>query len=207
MKCYFKSSSDSEPICYASKSAREFGFDDSAGICFSCAAGCDYCKKTTNGSVCQKYSAKYAPKMDSTEKVIESCLSCSLANCDHCQVVGNKVECRRSACASKLLGTNRNFSFTSKDCAGSCPPNGECANGMVIDENDICYCRNCPAGSVVILSGANAGMCKGCGADCEVCELNSSKDDVECKTCKAGKQWVSVETGSPAVVVKGCYGK
>lgn len=134
-------------------------------------------------------------------------MACSVANCDYCQVVGSEVKCRRSACASKSSGTNKKFSFSAKDCSGSCPSNGECATGMVHDENEICYCRDCPSGSAVILSGASVGMCKSCGVDCEVCGLNTAKDDVECKTCKSGKQWVSVETGSPAAVVKGCYGK
>lgn len=114
--------------------------------------------------------------------------------------------CLRSGCASKLSGTNKKFTFSTKDCSENCPSNGECAPGMVHDENEICYCRSCPSGSAVILSGPNSGMCKSCGADCETCGLNSSKENIECKTCKGGRQWVKIMT-DPQTTVIGCYGK
>lgn len=208
MKCYFKSTSDSTPVCYASKCAKGYGFDDAAGTCFACSAGCDYCKKTSTGNECQKCSDKYAPKYNTGQTKIESCMSCaSLNDCEYCEVVGDAVKCRRSGCASGVTGTNKKFSFTSKDCSGNCPSSGACSSSSKVhDENELCYCRDCPAGSAVILAGSNAGMCKSCGPNCENCELTTNKEDVECKTCKGTRQWITVET-APSTLTKGCYGK
>ncbi|CAD5111530.1 DgyrCDS833 [Dimorphilus gyrociliatus] len=206
LKCYFKITSSSTPVCYASKCAKGFGFDDTTGTCFPCQTGCDYCKKASTSSICQKCSEKYAPKFVTGTSNIETCISCSsLSNCDHCEVIGNDVKCRRSPCASKSTGTNKKFSFSSSTCATACPADSSCPSADVHDENEICYCRNCPSGSVTVTAGANAGVCKSCGIDCEECVLSANKEDVECRTCKGSKQWVTVETGSPAAIVRGCY--
>lgn len=96
----------------------------------------------------------------------------------------------------------------SKDCTGNCPSNEECTEGMVHDENELCFCRDCPAGSAVILTGANAGVCKKCTElDCEACGLNTAKDDVECKTCKGNKQLYNIFDTTYNKDVLGCYGK
>ncbi|CAD5126731.1 DgyrCDS14787 [Dimorphilus gyrociliatus] len=127
-------------------------------------------------------------------------MSCSILNCDYCEVIGDKVECLRSPCASKASSVNnKKFSFSSKTCAASCPSDLSCATKKVNDENEACFCRSCP----VILAGANAGVCKSCGTDCEDCQLSADKMDVECKTCKGSKQWVSIEVSSS--LTKGCY--
>ncbi|CAD5111533.1 DgyrCDS836 [Dimorphilus gyrociliatus] len=204
LKCYFKSSSASSPICYASKCQNGFAFDDDTGNCVSCPSGCDYCKKRGSTITCLKCSAKYAPKYNANSGAIDSCMSCTISNCDYCEVIGDKVECLRSPCASKATNSNnKKFSFSSKTCATSCPTDSMCATKKVNDENEACFCRSCPAGSAVILAGANAGVCKSCGTDCEDCGLSTDKMDVECKTCKGSKQWVSIEVSSN--VVKGCY--
>lgn len=206
MKCHTKNNDD-KTVCYASKCAIKHGFDDTKGECFSCPDGCDYCKKTSNGIVCQKCSEKFAPKY-SNNNVIETCESCSIWDCDFCEVISGSVKCRRSPCASKQSNSsNRKFSFARNDCSGTCPSDLQCAPGMINDENQVCFCRSCPAGSAVILKGLNAGVCKSCGPDCEKCELTSANDDVECKTCKGAKQWIIVETGSPATSVQGCFGR
>lgn len=202
-KCYFKSSSASAPICYASRCAKGNTFDDVTGNCVGCPTGCDYCKKRSSGSVCLKCSEKYAPKYSSAD-VIEFCIPCSVQNCDYCEVIGNSVQCLRSPCASKKSGTNKKFSFTSKQCATDCPNDSECDSGFVNDETEACYCRSCPAGKVIIEAGSDIGVCKGCGDDCENCVLTNDKTNVECKTCAGSKQWITVEVGgSPK---KGCYG-
>ncbi|CAD5111539.1 DgyrCDS842 [Dimorphilus gyrociliatus] len=204
LKCYFKSSSASSPICYASKCQNGFAFDDDTGNCVSCPSGCDYCKKRGSTITCLKCSAKYAPKYNANSGAIDSCMSCTISNCDYCEVIGDKVECLRSPCASKATNSNnKKFSFSNKTCATSCPTDSMCATKKVNDENEACFCRSCPAGSAVILAGANAGVCKTCGTDCEDCQLSADKMDVECKTCKGSKQWVSIEVSSN--VVKGCY--
>ncbi|CAD5126277.1 DgyrCDS14434 [Dimorphilus gyrociliatus] len=204
LKCYFKSSSASSPICYASKCQKGFAFDDDTGSCVSCPSGCDYCKKRGSILTCLKCSEKYAPKYNANSGAIDSCMSCSISNCDYCEVIGDKVECRRSPCASKAVNSNnKKFSFSSKTCATSCPTDSMCAAKKVNDENEACFCRSCPSGSVVILAGINAGVCKNCGTDCEDCQLTADKRDVECKTCKGSKQFVSVEVGGS--MIKGCY--
>jgi len=102
-----------------------------------------------------------------------------------------------------MFGSDKKFSFSSKTCSASCPSDSECASGFINDENEACYCRSCPAGKVVIEAGANVGICKGCGTDCESCVLTSDKTDVECKTCASHKQWVSIEVSGS--MKKGCY--
>ncbi|CAD5111529.1 DgyrCDS832 [Dimorphilus gyrociliatus] len=203
-KCYFTDET-LQPICYASKCSIKHGFDDATGTCFACPSGCDYCKRTLKGDICQKCSEKHAPKYTS-DNTIESCEWCSIWDCDYCEVLDGSVKCRRSPCASKEVSSaNKKFSFTNNDCSGNCPIDSSCDSGKINDENEICYCRSCPAGSAVILVGSNAGVCKSCGPDCEKCELNSVKNDVECKTCKGVKQWLTVEVGPQAVSVKGCF--
>lgn len=194
-------------VCFPSKCAQNFGFDDVLGSCFFCGDGCRYCKKTTFGPKCIKCSSTHAPKLDENSN-IENCLSCSsIENCDICEVIEGKVQCKRSGCASKSIGTNKKFSFLHNDCSESCPTDTGCASQSNIhDENELCYCRNCPVNAHVLLTGPNAGVCKNCADNCELCELNEAKDDVICKSCKGNRQWVTVEVGSPVKLVQGCFG-
>lgn len=203
-KCYFPSSSAKTPICYASSCSKGYAYNDLTGSCITCPVGCDYCKKRPLGVTCIKCSEKYAPKYSSTN-IIQSCMACSVKNCDFCEVIGNDVQCLRSPCASGMRGLDKKFSFSSKKCAIQCPTNSECENGFINDENEACYCRSCPAGKVVIEAGPNIGICKGCGPDCASCVLTNAKTDVECRTCSGSKQWLTAEvSGTPK---RGCYGK
>lgn len=205
LKCYFRKDSDSVPACYASQCAKNKGFNDEFGTCFDCTFGCEYCQKMSGGNICHKCALGFAPKYNSKNQ-IESCASCSsLEGCSYCEFIDSKLVCLRSPCASKALSSNnKKFSFSNKDCSTSCPTDVSCASGSVNDENDICYCRSCPEGSLVIQNGPNAGVCKSCGVNCDLCVLTSNKEDVECKTCKGARQWITVFRGSS--YVKGCYG-
>ncbi|CAD5122338.1 DgyrCDS10779 [Dimorphilus gyrociliatus] len=204
LKCYFKTNDSPTPICYASKCAKFKGFDDETGSCFDCLFGCEYCRKTASNNICQKCSIGYASKYNSKNQ-IESCVSCSsLEGCAHCEIIDNNLKCLRSPCASKSVnGNNKKFSFSSMDCSGNCPSDSSCNADSIVDENDICYCRSCPAGALVIQAGINAGVCKSCGVYCQRCELTTNKEDVVCKTCVGARQWISVQIG--ASFVKGCY--
>ncbi|CAD5111534.1 DgyrCDS837 [Dimorphilus gyrociliatus] len=204
LKCYFVSSLASLPICYASKCAQGFAYDDESGNCFACPSGCDYCKKRSTGYTCLKCKANYAPKYKSGSTVIiESCMPCSIANCDYCEVIGSNVQCLRSPCASKRnSAANKKFSFTTQTCSTACPVDTLCDEYMQNDENEACFCRSC-AGGAVIQAGANAGLCKSCGVDCSDCGLNSDKTDVLCKTCTGTKIWIAINIGD--VPTPGCY--
>ncbi|CAD5111540.1 DgyrCDS843 [Dimorphilus gyrociliatus] len=205
LKCYFKTDQSSSPICYPSKCNIKYGFDDSTSTCFSCPSGCDYCKKVSTGNICLKCSFGYAPKYNVGSSTIESCKSCSAVNnCDYCEVINNIVKCLRSPCASKSSGQNRKFSFNTKQCSDSCPSDSGCKTQQsIVDEGDYCYCRDCPLGSAVILSGQNSGVCKSCGIDCIDCQLTADKTDVQCKTCRGTKQYIAVFDGSNTIF--GCY--
>lgn len=149
-----------------------------------------------------KCSEKFAPKYN-TNDAIDSCLACSVQNCDYCEVIDDTVQCLRSQCASKTSGTNKKFSFQSDTCSSNCP-DSECSPGYVNDESGSCYCRSCPTGKKIIDAGPNAGVCMGCGENCLDCQLTTDKTDVVCKTCVGTKQWLTVhESGSTK---KGCYG-
>lgn len=171
-----------------------------------CQDGCEYCKKTSEGSTCIKCSAEYAPKYKTGTTTIESCKLCSvLSNCNYCEVIGDTVTCLKSPCASKSTGTNKKFNFGTLQCSDNCPSDLSCSNQKsIVDEGGICYCRDCPNGSAVILSGSNAGICKSCGPFCQDCQLTDDKTNVICKTCESTKQFITVYNGVNTIT--GCYG-
>ncbi|CAD5126721.1 DgyrCDS14781 [Dimorphilus gyrociliatus] len=201
-KCHFETSDQTKTLCYPSKCHLGYGYDDETGNCVQCPSGCDYCKKRSTGVVCLKCNGKYAPKYSSIS-TIESCLPCSIQNCEYCEVINGEAQCLRSPCASKATSSqNKKYKFSTKTCDSDCPEDLACNTGMINDEHDICFCRSCPKGSVVILAGQSAGICASCGNGCEECVLNSDQTDIECKTCTVG-QWVSVEIGG--ILKRGCY--
>ncbi|CAD5126272.1 DgyrCDS14431 [Dimorphilus gyrociliatus] len=227
-KCYFEKNTAKTPICYASMCQKTYTYDDESGICISCPVGCDYCKKRTAGLTCLQCSEGFASNYGNSSSIIESCVACSIENCDYCEVIANEIKCIRSPCTNSTTGK---FSFKTGTCEDR--PVSDTSFSTILDESvhssdDVSFDYDivneyiephvlgstndmalkippppCPVGRILIPTGPHVGLCRNCGYNCNECQLNSGGTDVECRTCIGNSQWVVIEVDG--VVSKGCY--
>lgn len=198
-RCYVKSISDSNAVCYPSECKIGYGFDDNSGLCFSCGFGCDYCYKSSNDIFCKKCSGNYVPKFNEKRKIIK-CLFCNIENCENCEFRNDNIKCASSGYLKKKENNKSTISPPIFNCTNEYFFENGTSQQNLNDRNVIC-----PNGSIYILSGSDAGSCKRCPENCRVCELTTNGENVRCKTCMGQRQYLQVEKDSE--IVMGCFGK